>query len=165
MDSRIFQSDVVKFCIPGLLSLSILFIWGCSDDPATPEEQLRQTIAEAEAYLQDRNLSASMNYVHPDYQDKRGLDIRQLRAMLAGYFIRHQSIYILTRIEQLDLNKDGEAQVLLFAGLAGSPQDRSPSLSHWRGDLIRLDLKFVLQGGEWLLRQADWRRAGPEDFY
>jgi hypothetical protein len=164
MGSLIFHSDVVKSCVTGLIGLSILFIWGCTSDPVTPEERLRQTIAQAEVYLQDRDLSEAMNYVHSDYQDKNGLDIRQLRAMLAGYFIRHQSIYILTRIEQINLSKDDEAQVLLFAGLAGSSQQRSASLSQWRGDLIRLDLRFVLQGDDWLLRQADWRRAGPEDF-
>ena len=149
----------------GLIWLLSLLLPGCSEDPANPEEQLRQIIAEAESSLQARELSDAMGYVHPDYQDKHGRDVRQLRALLAGYFLRHKSIHILSRIEQIDFTEDGGARVVLFAGIAGSPQESSPSLDQWRGDLLRLQLSFVQQAEkEWLLRQADWRRAQPEDF-
>ena len=153
------------FTTIGLIWLLSLLLSGCSEDPANPEERLRQTIAEAEALLQARELSDALDYVHPDYQDKHGRDVRQLRALLTGYFLRHKSIHILSRIEQIDLTEDGGAHVLLFAGLAGSPQEGAVSLDQWRGDLLRLQLDFVQNGEqEWLLRQAGWRRARPDDF-
>ncbi|MEW8625409.1 MAG: hypothetical protein AB2551_06635 [Candidatus Thiodiazotropha sp.] len=139
-------------------------IWGCSDDPVSVDEQLRTTIREAESFIQARDLSATLEFVHADYRDNNGLDLRQLRAMLAGYFLRHKSIHILTTIDNIAVDESGRAKVLLYAGLAGSPQDRETSLSQWRGDLLRLDLTFLQQDEEWLLAEADWRRATPQDF-
>ncbi|MEW8348599.1 MAG: hypothetical protein AB2687_09835, partial [Candidatus Thiodiazotropha taylori] len=73
-------------------AFSLLFIllllhavWGCSDDPLSADEQLRTTIREAESYIQARDLSATLEFVHADYRDNNGFDLRQLRAMLAGY--------------------------------------------------------------------------------
>ncbi|MCG8487329.1 MAG: hypothetical protein MI756_07660 [Chromatiales bacterium] len=139
-------------------------ILGCSDDPLSADEQLRSTIREAESYIQARDLSATLEFVHADYRDNNGFDLRQLRAMLAGYFLRHKSIHILTTIDNIEVHENGHAKVLIYAGLAGSPQDRETSLSQWRGDLLRLDLTFLQQDEEWLLSEADWRRATPQDF-
>ncbi len=139
-------------------------IGGCGGDPLSADEQLRSTIREAESYIQARDLSATLAFVHADYRDNNGFDLRQLRAMLAGYFLRHKSIHILTTIDHIELPESGRAQVLIYAGLAGSPQHRETSLSQWRGDLLRLDLTFLQQDDDWLLSEADWRRATPQDF-
>lgn len=139
-------------------------ILGCSDDPLSAEEQLRGTIREAESTIQARDLSATLEFVDADYRDNNGFDLRQLRAMLAGYFLRHKSIHILTTIDNIEVREDGYAQVLIYAGLAGSPQDRERSLSQWRGDLLRLELTFLQQDDDWLVSEADWRRATPQDF-
>lgn len=155
---------MLRIYLAALIGLLVLFSWGCSNAPETADEQLRQTISEAESSIQAHDLSQAMSYVHPDYQDRHGLDLRQLRAMLAGYFLRHQSLYILSDIEKIEVMQEDEAKVLLFVGVAGSPQQSASSLGQWRGDLLRLDLRFIKQGDEWRVRQADWRRATPEDF-
>ncbi|MEJ2621424.1 MAG: hypothetical protein P8163_14505 [Candidatus Thiodiazotropha sp.] len=139
-------------------------IWGCSDDPLSAEEQLRHTLREAETYIQARDLSSTLGFVHQDYRDNSGHDLPQLRAMLVGYFLRHKSIHILSKIERIEVDEGGRAQVLLYAGLAGSAEQREASLSQWRGDLLRLELTFQQQDGDWLLVQAEWRRATTQDF-
>lgn len=156
-----FMSATYRYSAIALIALVIL---GCSDSAVSPEAQLRQTISEAETSIKARDLSASMAFIDAGYQDQNGFELRQLRAMLAGYFLRHKSIFMLTKIENLEIVDEDKAKVLLFAGLAGSPQENAPSLAAWRGDLIRLELKFIQQDDDWLLTQADWRRAGPEDF-
>jgi hypothetical protein len=153
-----------KSSVYTLFGLLMLSLWGCSDEPANPDEQIRKTIQEAESSIQARNLSETLRYVHPEYRDNRGLDLKQLRRMLAGYFLRHQAIYILTSIEKIEVDEAGEASVRLFAGLAGSAQEQSSNLREWRGDLLRLDLTFILNDDAWLLHHADWRRATPQDF-
>ncbi|MCU7923683.1 MAG: hypothetical protein KZQ99_07520 [Candidatus Thiodiazotropha sp. (ex Dulcina madagascariensis)] len=144
--------------------LILLLIWGCSDQPPTPEQQLRALIAEAETHLEARDLSAAMAFVDPAYRDSHGRDYRQLRAMLAGYFLRHGSIHILSRIKHIEIKTTGDAQVLVYAGLAGSPEEAAKPLSQWRGDLLRLQFHFVGDEGEWLLKEVAWRRVRPEDF-
>jgi hypothetical protein len=85
--------------------------------------------------------------------------------MLLGYFMRHKSVHILSKIDQVDLLSDHEAAVVLFAGLAGSPQEAEMTPPQWRGDLLRIELFFKLNDdNEWRLQMAEWRRAAAEDF-
>jgi hypothetical protein len=146
----------------GLILIS-LFLAACSDSPPSPQEQLRNILSEAETFLEARELSSVMAYVDPDYQDRNGRDFRALRAMLLGYFIRHKSIYILSKIDEIVLRNENEAHIVVFAGLAGNPQEKDLSLSQWRGDLLRLQLQFKRRDNDWLLQTAEWRRASPQD--
>ncbi|MES9971153.1 MAG: hypothetical protein ABW092_14050 [Candidatus Thiodiazotropha sp.] len=149
----------------GFLLLIMLLVAGCSDDPLTPEEQLRSLLSEAESYLEERDLTSAMAFVDPAYGDKNGRDFRGLKAMLLGYFMRHKSIHIISKIDQIDLRSAHESEVVLFAGLAGSPQEAEMAPAQWRGDLLRLQLLFKRKdGGDWRLQMADWRRATPQDF-
>ncbi|MEW8030494.1 MAG: hypothetical protein AB2792_19365 [Candidatus Thiodiazotropha sp.] len=136
---------------------------GCSDSPPSPEQQIRNILSEAEAYLEARDLSSAMTYVDPDYSDESGRDFRTLKRMLLGYFMRHKSIHIFSTIDRIDLHSENEAEVVLFAGLAGSPQVAEMTLSQWRGELLRLQLRFIRSDDDWLLRMAQWRRATPQD--
>lgn len=150
----------------GLLLLFVGLLHGaCSDGPLTAEEQLRGLLDEAEKQLEARDLSSVMAHVDPAYSDSAGRDFRALKALLFGYLLRHKTIHILSRIDQIELMSEAEAQIVVFAGLAGSPQEAETVLSGWRADLLRLQLLFVKdRQGEWLLHSAQWRRAAPEDF-
>ncbi|MEW8400339.1 MAG: hypothetical protein AB2717_06545 [Candidatus Thiodiazotropha sp.] len=152
--------------LAALLPLLISLMYGgCSDRPPSVEEQLQQLLNQAETHLEARDLSSAMAFVDPAYSDGDGRDFRALRAMLVGYFLRHKSIHIISKVDQIELLPEGDAEVVVFAGLAGSPQQVEQGLSQWRGDLLRLKLLFVAQGdGEWRLRSAEWRRAAPQDF-
>jgi hypothetical protein len=154
----------IKSHFPIYLILIGIFVGACSDSPLSPEEQLRNILREAEAHLEARDLSSAMAYVDPGYQDKSGRDFRALKAMLLGYFMRHKSIHILSKIDEIDLHTENEAGIVLFAGLAGNPQGQDVTLSQWRGDLLRLQLQFKRRDDEWLLQTAEWRRATPQDF-
>ncbi|MEW8508001.1 MAG: hypothetical protein AB2598_14980 [Candidatus Thiodiazotropha sp.] len=147
-----------------LLCLAMLAA-ACSDDrPLSAEEQLRDLLNQAEIHLEARDLSSAMALVDPAYGDKEGRDFRALKAMLVGYFMRHKSVHILSKIDKIKLLPEAAAEVVVFAGLAGSPREVEEGLSQWRGDLLRVRLLFVAQSeGEWLLRTAEWRRATPQD--
>ncbi|PVV05877.1 MAG: hypothetical protein B6D77_17495 [gamma proteobacterium symbiont of Ctena orbiculata] len=147
------------------LLLFTLFVAGCSDRPLSPEEQLRNILSEAESYLEARDLSSAMEFVDPAYEDRSGRDFRALKAMLLSYFMRHKSIHIVSKIDQIDLRAENESEVVLFAGLAGSSQEAVMAPAQWRGDLLRLQLLFKRgDGDDWRLRMAEWRRATPQDF-
>jgi hypothetical protein len=153
-----------QFHIPIYLILISIFVGGCSDTPLSPEEQLRNILGEAETHLEARDLSSVMAYVDSGYQDKSGRDIRALKAMMLGYFMRHKSIYILSKIDEIVVHSEHEAGIVLFAGLAGAPQEQEMPLSQWRGDLLRLQLQFKRRDDDWLLQTAEWRRVTPQDF-
>jgi hypothetical protein len=146
--------------ICGLIGVLSLSLWSCSDDPHSPEERVRQSIREAEDLIERRVLSKVMSHVHPNYLDQDGRDFQQLRIMLAGYFLRNQSIHIISRVKQIEIDADGKAQAVIYAGVAGGSQRPSDSLETWRSDLLQLQLTFVEDEGEgWLLSQASWERV------
>lgn len=149
----------------GILLVLVSFLSvGCSETPLGPEEQLRNIISEAETYLESRDLSSAMAFVDPAYRDESGRDFRELKATLLGYFMRHKSIHIISTIDQIDLRSENEAEVVLFAGLAGSQQETDMTLSQWRGELLRLQFLFTRSDDDWRLQMAQWRRATPQDF-
>jgi ketosteroid isomerase-like protein len=150
---------------PYPLLFSFLLLVGCSDEPQSPEVQLTQLIEAAEQAVEARDLSAVMDYVDQDYRDAGHRDRSQLRGLLAGYFMRHPSIYVVSKIDRIDLPSQGEAKVVIFAGLAASAKAAAGPLTGWRGNLLRLDLGFRFNSdGEWHLHSASWRPARREDF-
>lgn len=150
---------------PVLLALALLTLCGCGRAPETPEDQLRQLIQEAEAAVESRHLSDLTVLIDPAYTDAEGRNFYQLRGMIAGYFFRHPSIFVISRVDRIELTGDAAAKVLLYAGLAGSAQEAAGPLSGWRANLLRFELDFRRNAaGDWRLHSADWRPATREDF-
>jgi hypothetical protein len=149
-----------------LITLTFLIILSaCSETPEDPEMVLRGVIAEAEQTIEERDLFAAMAFVDQNYTDDRGNGWAQLRAQLAGYFLRHPSITIISKIDQVRLVDETQAELLLYAGLAGSATEASTPLAGWRGNLLRFELRFQLnEEDEWLLIHSAWRQARREDF-
>jgi hypothetical protein len=136
----------------------------CGHEPISPEEQLRAVLEAGEREVEARELSAVMELVDPDYRDEHQRDWRQMRALLAGYFFRHPSIYVISQVERIEIHQPDRASVVLFAGLAGSAQEAASPLSGWRGNLLRLDLEFTRRDEEtWLLVSAAWRPVTRDD--
>jgi hypothetical protein len=122
-------------------------------------------IAEGEQRIEERDLFAAMELVDQSYTDDRGNGWAQLRAQLAGYFLRHPSITIISKIDQIRLVEETQAEVVLYAGLAGSAAEASTPLAGWRANLLRFELRFQLsEDDEWRLIHSTWRQAQREDF-
>jgi hypothetical protein len=148
-----------------VLTLTLLSLSGCSSAPEMPEDQLRQLIQQAETAVESRSLFDVTALIDPAYTDAEGRNFYQLRGLIAGYFFRHPSIFVISRIDRIELSGDNAAKVLLYAGLAGSAQQATGPLSGWRGNLLRFELDFRRNGADdWRLYSAEWRPATREDF-
>jgi hypothetical protein len=143
----------------------MLILAACGAEPPSPEAQLRATIEAGAKAVESRDLAAAMELVDPDYRDSRQRDWHQIRGLLAGYFFRHHSIYVISKIDQIEILESDKANLVVYAGLAGSAQEAAGPLGGWRGNLLRLDLEFRRHDEEeWRLASADWRQATREDF-
>jgi hypothetical protein len=84
--------------------------------------------------------------------------------MLAGYFFRHPHIYVISQVEHIDIPQPDRAEVILFAGLAGSAQEAAGSLGGWSGQLLRFELSLRrVDADDWRLLSAAWRPVTRED--
>lgn len=137
---------------------AVTCVAACSPVPVTPEERLRQTLRSGEEAARARDLGGLRELIAEDYRDPQGHEKRDLVRFLAGLFLRHQNIHLLSRIQALEVQGDEGAATVLTA-LAAHAID----LESLRADVYRLDLRFALRDGEWRLREAQWRPASRAD--
>ncbi len=137
------------FCLAG----------ACGSVPETPEERLRAVLHDAEEAARARELAPLRELVADDYADRYGNGKRELVRYLAGLFLRHDAIHLLTRIRALEV-EPGRARAEVLAALAG----RAVDLETLSADLYRFEFQFLEVEGAWRLREAAWRPATRDDF-
>jgi hypothetical protein len=102
--------------------------------------------------------------VSETYLDDRGQNKQAVVAMLTFYFMRHDSVHLLTRVESIAIPGDGTATASVFVAMAGTPILGVEHLAGIRADLYRFDFELADEDGEWRVTGATWRRARPHDF-
>ena len=141
-------SNYTGLAIVGVMLLS----WGCGGGES-PEAQVRAVIETGEVAAEERDLSALMDLVSPDYADDQGRDRSELKHYVHGYLIANQSIRLLTRIERIEFPYRDMARVDLTLGSLGreATDDSSFDLA---ADVQRLSIELQLDDGEWRVTRA-----------
>ena len=141
-------SNYTGLAIVGAMLLS----WGCGGGES-PEAQVRAVIETGEVAAEERDLSALMDLVSPDYADDQGRDRSELKHYVHGYLIANQSIRLLTRIERIEFPYRDMARVDLTLGSLGreATEDSSFDLA---ADVQRLSIELQLDDGEWKVTRA-----------
>lgn len=129
----------------------VLFVLvaGCAD-PGSPEEQVRDTILQAELAAEARDMGAIRELVHEEYQDRSGRDRRMLINQVRLYLMARQSLELLVKINDIKFTANDFAEVDvtaaglgLRAGMGGL--GLTADGDHYQIDLARDD------DGNWLL--------------
>jgi hypothetical protein len=128
----------------------------CASD-TSPEQQVRDVIARGEALAEERDVSGIATLVSKEYSDARGFDKRELTNYLRGYFVLHQSVNLLVRIDSVEFPADRLAQVELTVGMLG----RRGEAESWdlAADLQTLEVELLDEDGEWRVIRADRKRS------
>lgn len=123
-----------------------------------PEAGIRELIERAELAAESRDTGFFRGVMAERYTDTRGNDRDRLIAMMRGYFLTHPSIEMVTRIDSIVLSGTDAAEVVLHAGVLGR-RDGVPLVAGLEGDLFRIELELVDQGGQWSVIGAHWERS------
>jgi len=142
-----------------LLAVCILGMVGCSDRGPTPEDQIRALIAAGEQAAEAKDILALRDRVSSKYRDRDGRDKRELLGVITGYFLRHESIHLVTRIDEIHLEGPDRAQVSFYLGAAGQAVSDFDALASLRADIYRIELVVVREEGDWRALSAQWSRA------
>jgi len=140
----------------GPLALSVALLGSCGIDD--PEAEIRAVLAGAEAAAEARDVGFFRDLVGTAYRDSRGNDREQLLNLLRGYFIAHQKIEIVSRIDEIRFEGGETAHVVVHAGLAGRRAGEA-LLDGIGADLYRFEVELVDDDGEWRMIMAQWERA------
>ena len=147
-----------------LVSLLALAV-ACSEPVQEPEQQIRDLVGEIERASRDKDIQALKDMVSASYSDRVGRKQENLHSLIKLHYLRRRDVFLLTRIETLELPAPGRAKFSLLAALAGTPLESEATLRDVRADLYRFELELRDEGsGRWRVVSADWRPARLDDF-
>jgi len=152
---------MLRFVAPLLASALLL---GCFGGEPSPEERVRAVIDALGRAAEARDVGALKPHVSESYGDSYGNDRRALLGLATAHFMRHQSVYLLVRVNGLELPEPGRAQVDAFVALAGQPIRGPAALPELRADLYRFAFTLRDEGGDWRVTSAEWHPATLADF-
>jgi len=121
-----------------------------------PETQVRAVIAAGEAAAEARDLAGILEHVSPAFRDEHGGGPDELKQYLRGYFVMHQSVHLLTRVESVEFPYRDYARVRLQVGMLGREQAGVTSLD-LAADVKEIVLELALEDDEWRVVRAAWQ--------
>ncbi len=141
-----------------VVAVCLFMASACSKPQSEPEEQVRQLLAAAQDLIEAKQRSELLSMVSEAYSDADGNDRYGIGNLLRVYFLRQNSIKLITSIDDIRLFGDTAAEVDLTAGLAGS-NDRALGFS---ASAYQFEFEFVKEGADWMLVSARWGRLGED---
>lgn len=142
----------------------MIFAGACSSGQDSPEAQVRALLQRCEAAAEKKESAALRQMISEKYADSQGQDKKAVEAILRYYFLRNESIHLLTRIRQISFPKPDIAQVDVMVAMAGQPIADAGQLERLRADLHRFEITLADENKEWKVIRAEWRRAEFADF-
>jgi hypothetical protein len=140
------------------LSLICAVLASCGGPAAGPEQALRAWVDEAEAAAEERDRGSLLDLISKDYADGRGNDHESIGQMLRLYFLRQQSVALLTTIDEIILSDDTAALLRLTVGMAGT----NSSVLGISADAYNFELELQVDDAQWLLIGARWSELGEK---
>lgn len=139
------------------LSLCLL-LCACSAPSTGPEGEIRGWLDQGIAATEAKQRGDLLDMISPAYADSRGYNRARIGDVLRGYFLRMNSIELITKVDEIKIMGDTAAEVLLTVGMAGTKD----SLLGFSADAYQFSLELEKSAGDWLLISAQWAELGKE---
>ena len=139
-------------------TLVCLGLLACGGPAEGPEAALRAWVQQGHELAEAKDRPGLVDMISPAYTDARGNNRDDINDLFRIYFLRTQSVALLTKIEELKVYGDSAGEVVLSVGMAGT-HDGTFGFS---ADAYRFEMEFELDGDEWLLTSARWGEIGEE---
>lgn len=140
----------------------VLFFSACGDE-VSPEDQVRQFLAEGVSAAESRDVLALRSLVSQRYSDASGRDKRAVVALATAYFLRKKNIHLFTKISDIRFPAEKQAEVELYIAMSGSSVTGKETLLDFRASLYLFDLELIREDDGWLLQKAAWRHVSAEE--
>ena len=146
------------------LSIACLMaLCACGDDAGIPEEQIRAYVTAAELSAEARDVGGINDLIADEYSDRNGYDRNAVSNLFRVYFMQHQSLHLLTRIEKLSFPASDVADLTVTVGVLGKQSEdvSAANDSQWglTTEIHRFRVQLLRQDGEWLATGAEYLRG------
>ena len=145
----------MRLLISGLVCL---LLYGCGGPGDSPEDEVRRWLADAQSAVETEDRGTLISMLADNYVDARGNDRNAIDQTLRFWFLRQDSIVLVSNIEDIVISGETAALVTLTAGMAGS----NDSAFGFSADAYRFELELENDGDDWLLVAARWGELGDK---
>jgi len=136
----------------------VVLLAACGGDDNSPENEVREWITRGEIAAEEKDRGELLDMISVNYRDAQGNDRKQIGDLLRLYFLRQNSISLLTSIDEISISGDTAASVQLAIGMAGT---RDNALG-FDADAYNFEFELIKSDGDWLLIGAQWGQLGRE---
>jgi hypothetical protein len=155
----------MRLSVSRLARVALVFaLAGCGGASDTPEDRVRAVIAAIESAAVARDVGAIKSHLSETYKDAQGNDRRTVLGIATGHFMRNKSVYVFSRVREVEIPEPGFARAEAVVALAGTPIRDRDALPEVRADLYRFDVRLREERGEWRVTSAAWQPATLSDF-
>ncbi len=144
--------------------VSMFILAACSNEPDTPEAQIRAAIQRGATAAEQKDLKQLRDLMSDAYHDDHQLDKRGAEGVLRLHFLRNQSIHLPLRIVDVIISDPEHGTATVLVAMAGVPIPGADDLPTLRADLHHFELSFAREDKTWRVTQAHWRRAEAAEF-
>ena len=141
-----------------IAGLTGVLLCACGGAVQGPEEALRSWVSQGEQFVAAKDRRGLVDMISPAYTDARGNSRDDIENMFRFYFLRQQSVALITRFEELNIYDDSAAELVLAVGMAGT----NDGTSGFSADAYRFEMEFERDDDEWLLTSARWGEFGGD---
>lgn len=146
---------------PGLSALAcgaLALLGACGGTSTDSEAALRDWVQRGVAAAEARERRTLIGMISPDYADARGNGRDGIDRILRAYFLRMNTVELITSVEEMSIIGDSVAEVVLKVGMAGTHD----GLLGFSADAYRFALEVEHDGDDWQLISARWGQWGKE---
>lgn len=135
------------------------FLFACHRE--TEQEKVKAVITNIQKASEEKDVKQVLARLAKSYQDPQGFDRESIKALLVGYFFRHQKVH--AYIPDIAISIEGtsakaEFQAVLTGGTAGSAANILPeSLG-----VYAFDVSLRKEENEWMVVSARWNKIGED---
>lgn len=140
------------------LMLVLAIFASCGSDVSDPEEQVRTWVRAMHEAAEEKARGDILDGISPAYVDARGNSRDDIDKLLRVYFLRQNTVTLLSNIDEVNVIGGTAAEVSMTVGMAGT-NDSALGIS---ADAYRFELELELDSDDWLLISARWGELGEQ---
>jgi hypothetical protein len=138
----------------------------CKRKRTTPEDRVRLLLAELETAVEEKDLDPIEAAISERYEGEHDTDRKAVIGTMQVMFLRHPAIYLVVRIQEIELPAPGQARAQLLVGMASVPVQSAEELPRVNADLHRFTLELAEEEPErYRIVGARWEPARLEAFF
>jgi len=154
------QKTQFQFLLPAILFLLLISCTG-TDNPVV---EINEFIAAAEKNFERKDTGNLKKLISNNYHDSKNFSRQDIARIIAGYFLRRPSIYVLTNPREISLaGNQTTARLTLYVAVSREPLLET-DLELVQAERYRLEVELQKEGGDWLLTSAALNSISANEF-